>query len=1615
MLSARGARAAALTKPFVVDYGDLAEIKALRGQDAWLSCDGDFTEGVNVLTVQPGGACILVGEGPAARGSGAKQFRVLVDSGACTFLHGAGALVSAEWATGLNVHRFEGPIVVVNSATGVWFTSSTYASMPITFHYSVEATEEELAGGNGATIRVTGGMITVLVADEQQWQLGRLGDGVGMVMCPSLFAPSSDTPREDQAWAREIWSLAANAAIGGSRFRTHVVVTGGQGGETRGGTFAETAVTVLSAFGDVPLAGAPPLGMFNDPVDEEPLAEHGTVRLPYLLRPGIARGEDLLKKLNWAHLEGDEPHEIAYREQVLRLGLRKRVEEVILKREVLFGTAQPGGPPIHFSVKEGSAPVRSGLRQRDPGQYVHGIYEQVKLLEAKGMVRLVAPDISVAGAVPADFHVHPKVLAEKKVPAGAPPGTRPGVRMCLNAKELNKLIPEEDRFTTVLPKSEEIRNAMAGARLTSMLDQADAFNSRRLHPDCFKLFCFTAKNPETGKIELWQYLCMIFGHMLAPGLFHESQELMIEHVRLRDALTALCLYLDDLGIATKPQRGAVVAMEEVKVAADVSQLGAEPISDEVMMEMFERHLMMLCAVMDRMIAAEVSLNLSKCAFLLRKWATLGLITDGRFYAVDPSRTQGFRALATVPAKLSLAWLRRTMGVLVAYKQTAGTAWGKLIEPLAELLTKATNEGRLALAAKDTGRRQAAARMVERDWVPKRHGEALTAVVALLVANGIMALPDPSGTYYADGDACDTGYGCKLSQMFKGGEAVIDTFSIKFSPSQMKWSVAVRELYTQLQAARRWWRWLQGCKVVWRNDHHNLLEVKDLQNAFIGRWVAELSLLQEWAAGTRVFAGGAIMSVVDKLSRDGIGQDAAPDRADGLLVPITATLAIKQLEEEQRAASHMLRLMVSPTATPETAIEVKGCLGHLIDLDARKTGAETWRHLLGETQAVQRMLALNNGEELLEAGPPLVPLVLKKTHESTYSPLLRRVLAAQKALSKEQREALDKELSPHVREHQLDDGAVLLYRGRVLVPREATDLRNELMKRFHDPLHDHMEATLKRMHDAALHLVGGREFAAEYYRSCLPCQLARAPAGARQVVPMLMPERPQRPLKELTMDFVTILPCPTVVDSTIKGEQGERGLLLIMDLATGYSMPIVVKSYTAKAACNGLEQWAGVFGFPLLVRVDGGSHFLGDFVKLCETQGVAIDRGTAHHHEGRGAVEASAKRYAEALRRLLPEGQQLSWPKLFPGLARLVNSVPGKTRMGRTPFELLFPGAWDPAEKLWGSLSQESLEDMTNFLVWQRELAGVALDFWTVVSKVRHDARLKPFNEVTGAFLPVLGEWVLLQNVLKASKMDPDYNGPYVVVEVETNSKKVPTGWVTVAEVLGGILPGEAGYPARGKSVVVVADRLWPFDPSRVTANDVMLWKLPEGWKVVMDVLSGPRPRDGRFQVLWSHQTEPTWASPTEIWTAVAFRKYCEVKKINLKKLAADMREKWALPAMPVPKAVPVVASPVVVPQAPPEVAAAQQVPQALQQAPRAAQQAPRAAQQALRAAQQAPREAVPVVAPRETRARGGRLDTSAASVWYCSVCEQAVLPTEAGYVKRSHGKCPGSGKPATQG
>lgn len=172
---------------------------------------------------------------------------------------------------------------------------------------------------------------------------------------------------------------------------------------------------------------------------------------------------------------------------------------------------------------------------------------------------------------------------------------------------------------------------------------------------------------------------------------------------------------------------------------------------------------------------------------------------------------------------------------------------------------------------------------------------------------------------------------------------------------------------------------------------------------------------------------------------------------------------------------------------------------------------------------------------------------------------------------------------------------------------------------------------------------------------------------------------------------------------------------------------------------------------------------------------------------------------------------------------------------------------------------------------------------------RHDGRLEKYNPFTGAFAPVEGEWVLVQNTLKTDKLSPDYDGPFVVVDVEKGADGVPTGWVGCAEVLGGIQPGAVGYPARGKRVVVVTDRLWPFNHSRVTADEVMMRKLPDGWAVVSAVLAGPR-EDGRFEVKWAHMDETAWVYAAEIAGTIPFKEYCKAKQIDVKTLDEDQRK-----------------------------------------------------------------------------------------------------------------------------
>jgi hypothetical protein len=168
-------------------------------------------------------------------------------------------------------------------------------------------------------------------------------------------------------------------------------------------------------------------------------------------------------------------------------------------------------------------------------------------------------------------------------------------------------------------------------------------------------------------------------------------------------------------------------------------------------------------------------------------------------------------------------------------------------------------------------------------------------------------------------------------------------------------------------------------------------------------------------------------------------------------------------------------------------------------------------------------------------------------------------------------------------------------------------------------------------------------------------------------------------------------------------------------------------------------------------------------------------------------------------------------------------------------------------------SAQSKEDAMLLLESIRAVADMCDAVTAVQRKITYDRGVKEvvFGE---------GERVLLFYPEREDALQPFYRGPFVVTAVGSG------GFYTVAEVLVG--------GAVGKPVQAHATRMRPF-VSRLTDEEILQRKLPEGYAVMTGVRAGPRESDGYFEVSWAHVAFTTWEPPQVLREAVAFRKYCE--------------------------------------------------------------------------------------------------------------------------------------------
>ena len=197
--------------------------------------------------------------------------------------------------------------------------------------------------------------------------------------------------------------------------------------------------------------------------------------------------------------------------------------------------------------------------------------------------------------------------------------------------------------------------------------------------------------------------------------------------------------------------------------------------------------------------------------------------------------------------------------------------------------------------------------------------------------------------------------------------------------------------------------------------------------------------------------------------------------------------------------------------------------------------------------------------------------------------------------------------------------------------------------------------------ASFYWPGMRKDLSTYVKSCTDCQL-RARARTEDRVPITPMVRPDLLWVRVHMDCIGPL---NPVSS-----KGHAYALCIVDDCTRWPAVYLLKSLTAKAACDSLLDLLMITGLPSIIVSDQGSNFISSLTQEFLTRLGVTPR---FNSPGRPAASGVVERFNGVFKNLLhhaikENGRQ--WHRAVPFLLWAVRSVPNATT-GMSPHTLLF--------------------------------------------------------------------------------------------------------------------------------------------------------------------------------------------------------------------------------------------------------------------------------------------------------------------------------------------------------
>ncbi len=248
-----------------------------------------------------------------------------------------------------------------------------------------------------------------------------------------------------------------------------------------------------------------------------------------------------------------------------------------------------------------------------------------------------------------------------------------------------------------------------------------------------------------------------------------------------------------------------------------------------------------------------------------------------------------------------------------------------------------------------------------------------------------------------------------------------------------------------------------------------------------------------------------------------------------------------------------------------------------------------------------------------------------------APMAARIAKEQAAATTSERESWTGE---GYSEANIAGFTLSLYKGRLIVPAGATEIKSVLMRMAHDDVL-HYGATqqpLQNLLDARVHWTGIAEDVKRYVDSCGPCQFTKTrqkPAPVGHLEPTV----------------------PPYVHHTWycdhKGPMPSGGYLLsVVEGVSRFVRLRYVKTVTAKDTIAALEDCIACFGTRTKVlRSDGGPPFDSEeLTKWADGEGIKVIIGVPHHSQGPGKVESRFRSLTSAIIATLGANAPTDWAK-----------------------------------------------------------------------------------------------------------------------------------------------------------------------------------------------------------------------------------------------------------------------------------------------------------------------------------------------------------------------------------